>query len=136
MLAKLATVCYVTYEGKGKVAFDVTDGFIMRENHPPFAPLIALEISVGRTSETRETNGKCPPGPKPAPSSFWSDRFLNGKVRTPRGTPWSWTGGITSRALVCSRNVRSSRIAFAAVTPRCFRGLVPYRWRCAARRRR
>lgn len=79
LLAGLIKPCYVTAEGKGEVAFNVIDGWIMREKLPPYAPLIELTMSVGQTSETFKVKG--PRGcARPLPSgSFWSHKFLIGK---------------------------------------------------------
>ena len=78
-LVQLAPVCYATFEGRGNTAFDVVDGWIMRETTPPHGPLVELSVRVGETRETHKLKGGrgCPRGDMPG--SFWSDLFLLAK---------------------------------------------------------
>jgi len=79
LLARLVTPCYTTFEGKGDVVFGIKDGWIMRETVPPYAPLIELTMSVGKSSEIQKMKGPrgCPQSSNPG--SFWSHKFLSTK---------------------------------------------------------
>lgn len=79
LLAQLVTPCYITFEGKGDVAFNIKDGWIMRQTAPPYAPLIELTMSVGESSETRKMTGPRGCQKSSIPSSFWSQKFLSTK---------------------------------------------------------
>ena len=79
-LAKKVPRCYVTFEGKGEIALDVMDGWLMRDTTPPYVPLIDLTLSVGTTSEQFMLKGGKFCRPRTVPATFWSARFVMGKT--------------------------------------------------------
>jgi hypothetical protein len=82
MLKKLYTNCYVASVGSGSVPFEVREAWMMRENQPPYGPLLVMPIYVGETQETRHMKGPrgCPRKSEPIP--FWSEQFTLSKEAT------------------------------------------------------
>jgi hypothetical protein len=82
MLMKLMVNCYATAVGKGTLPVNVTDGLLMRQKVPPYAPIIDFTIDLGTSQETFSTKGpsKCPKS-APTQGSFWSDMFRASKTQ-------------------------------------------------------
>ena len=81
-LVQLASACYSASHGNGDVSFDVSDGWLLREQTPPFKPLLELTVTAGKTQEVRETKGPRPCKHTSVPASFWTRYFLIDKTHS------------------------------------------------------